>query len=90
MTAFDIRLVIYQSNGVFPYSEMITAKQIYLRFHGPGALYASAYDDESLQDYAGKFRQWVNDGHDVWAYFNNDISGYAPEDAKRLQGMGGL
>ncbi|WP_121353356.1 DUF72 domain-containing protein [Flavisolibacter nicotianae] len=85
MTAFDIGLVISQSGNVFPYSEMITAKNIYIRFHGPDALYASAYSDEMLQEFAGKFRRWVADGHEVWAYFNNDIHGYAPVDAKRLQ-----
>lgn len=87
MTAFDIGLVISQSGGVFPYSETITAKTIYVRFHGPDALYASAYSDEMLQYYAGRFKQWVNEGHEVWAYFNNDINGYAPEDAQRLQAM---
>jgi uncharacterized protein YecE (DUF72 family) len=66
---------------------MVTARNIYLRFHGPGALYASAYTDEMLQHYAGKIKNWVAEGHEVWAYFNNDINGYAPEDAKRLQEM---
>ena len=87
MTAFDIGLVISQSGGMFPYSEMITAKNIYVRFHGPDALYASAYTDEMLQAYANKFRQWASEGHEVWAYFNNDINAYAPEDARRLQEM---
>jgi uncharacterized protein YecE (DUF72 family) len=85
MTAFSIGLVISQSGNVFPYSEMITAKNVYVRFHGPNELYASAYSDEMLQEFAGKFRQWVADGHEVWAYFNNDIHGYAPVDAQRLQ-----
>ena len=85
MTAFDIGLVISQSGNVFPYSEMITAKNIYVRFHGPGDLYASQYSDELLQEFAGKFRQWVKEGHEVWAYFNNDVYGYAPQDAQRLQ-----
>ncbi|HEU4901354.1 MAG TPA: DUF72 domain-containing protein [Flavisolibacter sp.] len=85
MTAFDIGLVIAQSGNVFPYSEMITAKNVYVRFHGPDALYASSYSDQMLQEFAGKFRQWVAEGHEVWAYFNNDIHGYAPVDAQRLQ-----
>lgn len=85
MTAFDIGLVISQSGNVFPYSEMITAKNVYVRFHGPDELYASSYSDQMLQEFAGKFRQWVAEGHEVWAYFNNDIHGYAPVDAQRLQ-----
>jgi uncharacterized protein YecE (DUF72 family) len=87
MTQYDIGLVISQSGNVFPYSEMITAKTIYVRFHGPEALYASSYSDEMLQAFAGKFRKWVADGHQVWAYFNNDIHGYAPVDAQRLEAM---
>jgi uncharacterized protein YecE (DUF72 family) len=87
MTAFDIGLVISQSGNIFPYSEMITARNIYVRFHGPDALYASSYSDDMLQAFAGKFRQWVAEGHEVWAYFNNDIHGYAPQDAKRLQAL---
>jgi uncharacterized protein YecE (DUF72 family) len=87
MTAFDIGLVISQSGNVFPYSEMVTAKNIYLRFHGPAELYASAYSDDMLENFAGKMKNWAAEGHKVWAYFNNDINGYAPEDAKRLQEM---
>lgn len=87
MTQYNIGLVISQSGGVFPYSEMITAKNIYVRFHGPAELYASSYSDEMLQAFAGKFKQWVAEGHLVWAYFNNDIHGYAPVDAQRLEAM---
>ncbi|MBB1283244.1 DUF72 domain-containing protein [Flavisolibacter sp. BT320] len=85
MTQYDIGLVISQSGNVFPYSEMITAKNVYLRFHGPEELYASAYSDEMLQGYAQKMRGWAEEGHTVWAYFNNDIHGYAPVDAQRLR-----
>ena len=87
MTAFDVGLVISQSANVFPYTEMITAKNIYVRFHGPAELYASGYSDEMLKYFAGRFRQWLAEGHEVWAYFNNDIHGYAPVDATRLQQM---
>src|SRR5687768_16229548 len=43
MAKYNIGLVISQSDGVFPYSEMVTAKNIYIRFHGPKELYASGY-----------------------------------------------
>ena len=84
MTKYDIGLVISQSGERFPYSEMITAKNIYIRFHGPHALYASSYSDAMLKDFAKKFRKWEKEGHSIWAFFNNDIHGYAIEDAKRL------
>lgn len=38
MTKYDVGLVISQSGEQFPYSEMITAKNIYIRFHGPHQL----------------------------------------------------
>jgi uncharacterized protein YecE (DUF72 family) len=84
MTKYDIGLVISQSGERFPYSEMITAKNIYIRFHGPHALYASSYSDAMLKDFAKKFRKWEKEGHVIWAFFNNDIHGYALEDSKRL------
>ena len=85
MTKQGIGLVISQSGSVFPYTEMITAKNTYVRFHGPGALYASAYSDDMLQDFAEKCRRWEAEGHEVWAYFNNDIHGYAIDNAKRMR-----
>lgn len=87
MTKYDIGLVISQSNAVFPYSEVITAKNIYIRFHGPAELYASAYSDELLAAFAKKFKAWIKEGHVIWAYFNNDIHGHAVRDAQRLIAM---
>jgi len=84
MTRYDIGLVISQSGERFPYSEMITAKNIYIRFHGPNELYASSYSDKMLVKFAGKFRKWQKQGHTIWVFFNNDIHGYAIGDAKRL------
>ena len=84
MTKYDIGLVISQSGEQFPYSEMVTAKNIYVRFHGPHHLYASSYSNEMLKDFAKKFRKWEKEGHVIWAFFNNDVHGYAIEDAKRL------
>jgi uncharacterized protein YecE (DUF72 family) len=84
MTKYDIGFVISQSGTNFPYSEMVTAKNIYVRFHGPKELYASSYSDEMLKDFAKKFHHWTKEGHIIWVYFNNDIHGYALEDAKRL------
>ena len=87
MAGYDIGLVISQSGEHFPYSEMITAKNIYIRFHGPAELYASSYSDDMLQEFSLKFKQWVGDGHQVWAFFNNDIHGHAFRDASRLKTM---
>jgi len=82
---YEIGFVISQSFHFFPYAEYVTSKDVYLRFHGPKELYASGYSEESLQEYAAKCKQWITKGHTVWAYFNNDIHGYAYKDAAALQ-----
>ncbi|RYZ00252.1 MAG: DUF72 domain-containing protein [Chitinophagaceae bacterium] len=85
MEAYGIGFVISQSGGHFPYAEAVTSGDVYLRFHGPEALYASPYTDGQLQYYAERCRQWRADGRRIWAYFNNDIHGYAYEDARRFR-----
>ena len=85
MAQYNMGIVISQSGGFFPYTEMVTATNVYIRFHGPRELYASGYSDESLHYYAQKIKAWVAEGHAVWAFFNNDIHGYAFADAQRLQ-----
>lgn len=87
MAKYEIGLVISQSGNHFPYSEMLTAKNIYIRFHGPKELYASSYSDEELLMFSKLMKKWTKEGHEVWAFFNNDIYGYAPKDAARLKAL---
>jgi len=83
MKKYNIAFVIAQSEQ-FPYKEFITAKNIYVRFHGPKALYASSYSDQVLQEYADKFLLWKKEGHHIWAFFNNDINGHALNNTSTL------
>lgn len=89
MRANNIAFVISQSGDVFPYAEAVTANNIYVRFHGPGALFASSYTESMLQDFAAKFRLWAAKGHHVWAFFNNDIGLHAIHNAERLKELTG-
>ena len=73
----------------WPSRPAITADYVYLRFHGPGQLYASPYDDEQLRVWARRIRAWRDEGRDVFAYFNNDERAYAPRDAARLRDLVG-
>ncbi len=82
---YNIGLVISQSGIYFPYSEQITAKNIYVRFHGPVELYASSYTDNMLTEFAYKFKAWIKNGHKIWVFFNNDIHGHAFRNAQRLK-----
>lgn len=79
--------VIADSGGRFPYHEAITADFVYLRFHGPGQLYASDYPDDVLKEFAHKVVGWLRWGFEVWAFFNNDVGGYAVKDALKLKGF---
>lgn len=72
---------------MWPYKDVDTADFAYIRFHGSQKLYVSSYTDEELESYADIINRKVHKGMRVYAYFNNDINGYAVENAKRLMGM---
>jgi uncharacterized protein YecE (DUF72 family) len=73
---------IADSGGRFPERREVTADFAYVRLHGPGALYASSYDDAALREWATVLRRL---GVPAYVYFNNDAEGFAPENARRLQ-----
>jgi uncharacterized protein YecE (DUF72 family) len=64
-----------------------TAPFVYVRFHGPDPnhMYGGSYSDEDLRWWAGRVREWLGQGREVWAYFNNDWEGNALRNADRLK-----
>lgn len=84
---YDAALVIAQSDRYRQAPLTPTASFIYLRFHGPGKLFASKYDDEQLREWAERIGKWRRQGLPVFAYFNNDSHGYAISDAQALLRM---
>ncbi len=80
---YNVAWVISDSSR-YPKSETITADFVYIRMHGPGALFASKYSDKDLKELAQKIAEYIKQGKDVFVYFNNDFYGYAPENAKEL------
>lgn len=80
---YRIAYVIAESGGKRTYMECITARHIYVRFHGPAG-FDSSYSEEFLLAFAQKMLQWKNAGHAVWAFFNNDGSAYAVYNARTL------
>ena len=89
-TAYDVlrrhgvATVLADTAGRWPKVDEDTASFRYVRLHGDKELYASGYTDRSLAQWAARCRGWAADGHDVFCYFDNDMKGYAPHDAKRL------
>jgi len=62
-----------------------TCDFLYIRRHGPGALYASSYDDDALEADLAMLRMQSADS--AYVFFNNDIHGYAPWNAMRMLEM---
>ncbi len=77
----------HSSRYPYPSEEPLTAKFVYLRYHGPKELFASRYREQGLQRWAPKINKWLKAGQNVYAYFNNDVRGYAVEDAACLRGL---
>jgi uncharacterized protein YecE (DUF72 family) len=67
---------------------ILTTDWTYLRFHGPNATerkYVGRYGGRRLWRDADRIAAWLEDGNDVYAYFNNDFHGDAVLDAKWLR-----
>jgi uncharacterized protein YecE (DUF72 family) len=65
----------------------LTAPFAYIRLHGPDhhALYAGSYPDADLRWWADRIREFTGLGRDVFAYFNNDVHGFAVQNALALR-----
>jgi uncharacterized protein YecE (DUF72 family) len=87
MKHYSIALVLSESGNRFPYAELVTARSIYIRFHGPNGRYNTSYDEATLQRFARLFLPWQHQGHELWIFFNNDFYGYAIQNALRLEAL---
>ncbi len=66
----------------------LTADWTYVRFHGPDALnhpYRGSYGKARLSQWADRLAPLLQQGQDVYAYFNNDWYGHAVTDAEFLR-----
>lgn len=61
----------------------VTADFVYLRFHG--RRYGGSYTPQQLVAHARRVRAFLEDGIDVYAYFNNDAEGHAVRNALDLR-----
>ncbi len=79
-----IGLVVADTAGRWPLIRQVTADFAYVRLHGDVELYTSGYSAEALAQWAAQLRTWAAAGHDVYAYFDNDVKVRAPFDAMAL------
>jgi uncharacterized protein YecE (DUF72 family) len=68
-------------------SDVVTADFVYVRRHGAGKRYGGCYPDESLSADAGVLAPHVEQGRDVYVYFNNDVDGHAIGNARSLRAL---
>ena len=80
---------VIADSSCYPKSETTTADFVYIRMHGPGALFASKYSKQDLKKLAQKIAEYKKQGKDVFVYFNNDFYGYAIDNAKELMNLVG-
>jgi uncharacterized protein YecE (DUF72 family) len=86
LAARNVALCLYEFAGQQAPLE-VTADFVYIRLHGPGGPYQGSYGDAALRTWAKRIRAWAKAGLDVYCYFDNDDSGYAPHNAQRLRGI---
>jgi uncharacterized protein YecE (DUF72 family) len=79
-----LALVVADSAGKWPRFEQAVGPIVYARLHGDTELYASGYTDAALDRWAEQLAGWTADDRDAYVYFDNDMKGYAPHDARRL------
>jgi len=66
----------------------LTSRRAYIRLHGRQHWYSYDYSDDELREIAGLARQLAERGAErVYIFFNNDFEGYAPANARFLQGL---
>jgi uncharacterized protein YecE (DUF72 family) len=85
LAKYDAALCIHDLIENHPWER--TASWTYVRFHGPDALhqkYVGRYTGRRLRTPAVRLAEWLDEGGDVYAYFNNDWHGAAVKDATWL------
>lgn len=84
LCSHEAGLVISHSSRYPVPKAVATAPFVYFRFHGPAALFASSYSDAGLRRWGASMKAFLKEGRDVYAYFNNDVGGYALKNAQAL------
>jgi uncharacterized protein YecE (DUF72 family) len=83
----DVACCIADSAGRFPQIDAVTSTLVYVRLHGSTKLYESGYTQPELEQWALRVRRWLDQGHRVHVYFDNDAKVHAPFNAMDLARM---
>ncbi len=69
----------------WPIWEMVVSNCVYIRLHGHIKLYKSKYSEEEIRQWGKKIKTWLDEGKDVFVFFDNTGSGAAPYNAMYLK-----
>jgi uncharacterized protein YecE (DUF72 family) len=83
LAAYNVSLCVHDMPGSAS-PPLAVGPVAYLRLHGYGVKYGGSYPDSTFQQWALWLAQVAATGRDVYAYFNNDVNGFAVNDAQRL------
>lgn len=82
----DIAFCVYDFN-CRKSPRITTTDFVYIRLHGPGKAYHDPYDEQSLQRWANRIEDWLDEKKDVYCYFDNTYRGHAWDNAQTLLRM---
>ncbi len=83
---YHLSFCLFDMPGLSP-PLWVTGPIVYIRFHGSTALYAGRYSWEELALWAERIRGFLQAGHEVYVYFNNDAFGHAVINTMELREM---
>lgn len=85
LSSHDVALVLGDHPDRAFQLEDATASWRYLRFHQGSRGHRGNYSKQELEQWGRRIASWSKEG-DLFAYFNNDWEGFAPENATYLRG----
>ncbi len=80
----NIAFCIYNL-GDYSSPKEITADFVYIRYHGPINLGQGMYNEEQITKFSNDIKEYLKSSKEVYCYFNNDDSGFAPKNAEQLK-----
>jgi uncharacterized protein YecE (DUF72 family) len=89
LNRWGVALCVHDMGEVAP-PRIVTGGVVYVRFHGTEGRYAGNYPDHLLQDWADWLKSQAAGVRAIYAYFNNDISGHALNNARTLKQILGV
>jgi uncharacterized protein YecE (DUF72 family) len=70
---YNASIVIHDMPKSFTPLIDMERKFVYLRFHGELGDYRGGYSNDFLREHAASIREWLSEGLQVFAYFNNTL-----------------